>query len=88
MGCCNFCLDFGGIIYEVDIETFESMPNDCWAKLASDLPDTGGTKLNIRINRDGALFGYVLDYLRDGFVSLPLTVSIAAVGSGVLSVIS
>jgi hypothetical protein len=65
----------GGHKYEVSKNLFElNHPNSMLAKSASDQwhedPET-----EIFIERDGALFAFVLSYIRDQKVNLPLTVS-------------
>jgi hypothetical protein len=65
----------GGHKYEVSKNLFElNYPNSMLAKSASDQwhedPES-----EIFIERDGALFAFVLSYIRDQKVSLPLTVS-------------
>ncbi len=66
--------NIGGCTYEVSKSQLDSKPNTMLARSASDqwLQDS---KADIFIDRDGSLFKYVLSYLRDGRVDLPLTVS-------------
>ena len=63
----------GGQLYEVSKSLIEQREDTMLARLVSDtwLADPNST---IFIDRDGERFKYVVDYLRYGKVSLPLTV--------------
>ena len=69
-----FKFNVGGVRYEVSQSLLDANPNTMLAKSASkqwnEDPDA-----DIFIERDGARFGLVLDYIRDGRVSLPVTLS-------------
>lgn len=64
----------GGQIYEVSASLLDMHPDTMIAKITSSQwhcdPNT-----EVFIERDGTLFGYVLKYLRDRQVTLPLTVT-------------
>lgn len=66
--------DVGGTIYRVSRTLLDSHPNTMLARIASDTWNTGNGKA-IFIERSGTRFECVLDYLRDGSVSVPLSVS-------------
>lgn len=67
----------GGIFYELARSTLTLHPNTMLARLvdkvwAQDDPDPNDAHF---IDRNGDRFQYVLDYMRDGEVNLPMTVS-------------
>jgi hypothetical protein len=66
--------DVGGTIYRVSRTLLDSHPDTMLARLASDTWNTGNGEA-IFIERNGTRFECVLDYLRDGSVSVPLSVS-------------
>ena len=66
--------NIGGIRYEVSQSLLQSYPDSMLAKSAAEQWHTNPTA-EIFIDRNGARFQYVLDYLRDGRVHLPLLVS-------------
>ena len=63
----------GGHRYEVSRSMLSLHPQTMLAKSASEQWQTDPEK-EIFIDRDGATFGHVLNYLRDGKVSLPITI--------------
>jgi len=63
--------NIGGQRYEVSRSLLESHPDTMLAKSASDQWQKD-PKSEIFIERDGQRFRYILDYLRDGKVCLPL----------------
>ena len=69
--------DVGGKKHRVTKSQIDLHPNTMIAKLVSDQWRQDGEN-EIFIDRNGTLFEYVLDYLRDGKVHLPVTVSKAA----------
>ena len=64
--------NIGGHRYEVSRSLLESHPDTMLAKSASDQWQED-PESEIFIERDGQRFRFVLDYLRDGKVSLPIT---------------
>jgi hypothetical protein len=75
-------LNVGGTHYEVSRTVLESQPESMLASLVSDRWNNHGDETTgnneakaIKVDRNGFRFQFVLDYLRDGTVSLPLTVS-------------
>lgn len=69
--------DVGGKKYRVSKSQIDLHPNTMIAKLVSDQWHQDAEN-EIFIDRDGTLFQFVLNYLRDGKVYLPITVSKAA----------
>ena len=70
----------GGTRYEVARSLLEAHPDVMITRMISEewqqsIADNG----EVYIERDGARFKYLLDYLRDGKVALPLNVSKKAV---------
>mmetsp|Transcript_1481 Transcript_1481/g.2290 ORF Transcript_1481/g.2290 Transcript_1481/m.2290 type:complete len:266 (-) Transcript_1481:272-1069(-) len=64
----------GGKRYEVSRSLFESQSDTMLAKIASSKQcQEDPESETIFIDRDGTIFGYVLNYLRDGKVKLPIT---------------
>nr|XP_055034027.1 BTB/POZ domain-containing protein KCTD16a [Misgurnus anguillicaudatus] len=81
-GCAQSCssdvveLNVGGQVYYTRHATLTSVPNSLLGKLFSNKKDTSNDlardiKGRYFIDRDGFLFRYVLDYLRDKTVVLP-----------------
>lgn len=68
----------GGIRYEVAQSLLDACPDSMLARIASKEWEQN-EKSEIFIERDGTRFKYCLDVLRDGKVSLPLTVSKSAI---------
>jgi hypothetical protein len=64
----------GGTIYQVSRTLLDSHPDTMLARIASDTWNTGNGKA-IFIERNGTRFECVLDYLRDGSVTVPFSVS-------------
>mmetsp|Transcript_1081 Transcript_1081/g.1312 ORF Transcript_1081/g.1312 Transcript_1081/m.1312 type:complete len:229 (+) Transcript_1081:336-1022(+) len=62
----------GGIVYQVSRSLLQSHPDTMLAKSASDQWQED-PESEIFIERDGSRFRFVLDYLRDGCVCLPIT---------------
>jgi len=69
--------NIGGTRYEVARSLLEGHPDTMVARMASE-DWQQNAEAEIFIERDGTRFKYFLDYLRDGKVSLPLSVSKAA----------
>lgn len=70
----------GGTRYEVAMSLLEAHPDTMVARIVrEDWQQRDNSEEEIFIERDGARFKYFLDYLRDGKVSLPLTVSKSAI---------
>lgn len=65
------CFNVGGTKYEVARSTIEKYPDTMLSRLISKDWQQGS---EISIDRDGARFRFVLDYMRDQKVHLPLTV--------------
>ena len=81
----NVTFNVGGRMYQVRRSFLDAFPNTLLARAASkewrNDDDEGSTTTctaSIFIDRDGERFRYVLDYMRDGKVHLPLTESKAA----------
>jgi len=64
----------GGKLYEVSRSLIESFPSTMLARMVSETWQDD-SEATLFIDRDGERFRYCLDYMRDGKVSLPLTVS-------------
>ena len=63
----------GGKRYEVSQSMLDQHPQTMLARLASEAWNQGGKAEEIFIERDGERFRFVLDFLRDGKVGLPLS---------------
>jgi len=63
----------GGKHHEVSRSLFESQSDTMLAKIASKQCQEDPESETIFIDCDGTTFGYVLNYLRDGKVKLPIT---------------
>jgi hypothetical protein len=70
--------NIGGTRYEVSQSLLQSYPDSMLAKSAAEQWHTDPDS-EIFIDRDGARFQYVLDYLRDGAVQLPVVVTRASI---------
>jgi hypothetical protein len=69
--------NIGGTKYEVSRSVIDQRPHSNLAKICSDTWDKAPKKkkdFEIYIERNGERFQYVLDYLRDGSVQLPLSI--------------
>lgn len=69
-------LNVGGVNYTTSLETLTSQPESSLASIftsrdGSSASGTRDAKGRYFLDRDGVLFRYVLDYLRDGGVVLP-----------------
>ena len=71
-------LDVGGTIYKVSRSLLESFPDTMLARMVSETWQKDPNK-PIFVERDGESFRYVLHYMRDGHVFLPITMSKDAV---------
>jgi hypothetical protein len=69
--------NIGGTRYEVSQSLLQSYPNTMLAKCAKEQLHKDPNE-EIFIDQNGIRFQYVLDYLRDGKVSLPPTVTKAS----------
>jgi BTB/POZ domain len=67
--------DVGGTTYRVSRSTIESFPESMLARLVSETWNEQGDDTPIFIDRSGSRFEYVLDYLRDGTVDVPISMS-------------
>ena len=65
--------NIGGKRYEVTRSLFESQSDTMLAKIASEQWQEDDPESEIFIDRDGTIFRYVLNYLRDGEVKLPIS---------------
>ena len=63
----------GGKRYKVSRSLFDGQPDTRLANIASEQFLQEDPESEIFIDRDGTTFGYVLNYLRDGKVKLPIT---------------
>jgi hypothetical protein len=70
-------LNVGGTTYEVSRSLIEAYPHSMLARLVSDTWQQE-TKSKIFIDRNGLRFQYILDYMRDKKVHLPITIPKAA----------
>jgi hypothetical protein len=68
------CFDVGGKIYKVSRSLLQAHPDTMLARIASETWQSDSSQ-TIFIERDNERFRYCLDYLRDGSVDLPMTVS-------------
>lgn len=67
-------LNVGGQVYVTRLETLKAAPNSLlWAKFGQGSPDElpKDNKGRFFFDRDGSLFRYILDYLRDSELFLP-----------------
>ena len=72
-------LDVGGSIFKVARQTLQRYPESMLAKLVSeDWKPQDDNSTPVFIDRDGSRFQFVLDFLRDGKVHLPASVSAEA----------
>jgi hypothetical protein len=62
----------GGTFYEVYANTLLKHPNTTLARLLVSKPYILGSVTPVFIDRDGGRFKYILDWYRDGVISLPL----------------
>jgi hypothetical protein len=69
------CFDVGGKIYKVSRSLLQAHPDTMLARIASETWQSDSSSQTIFIDRDNERFRYCLDYLRDGSVDLPMTVS-------------
>ena len=72
----------GGMRYEVNQSLLLQFPNTLLARAVSETWNQSGNSNNssstngpILINRNGERFAYILDYMRDNRINLPITVS-------------
>ena len=72
--------DVGGVIYKLARSTLDLHPQTMLARLADKMWEQDGQGPNDAhfIDRNGDRFQFVLDYMRDGEVNLPMTVSKSA----------
>ena len=68
----------GGSVYQVSCNTLQRYPESMLAKLVSEVWKPQEPSAPIFIDRDGSRFQFVLDFLRDGKVHLPASVSAEA----------
>lgn len=66
-------LNVGGVHYTTKLKTLLSEPNTLLYEMFTGKPSevTKDAKGRVFIDRDGVLFRYILDYLRDSAISLP-----------------
>ena len=74
----NVVLNVGGTRYEVARTTLDRYPDSMLATLVSKRWTANNANRPIFIDRDGSRFQFVLDFLRDGKVHLPASVSAEA----------
>jgi BTB/POZ domain len=67
--------DVGGTSYRVSRSTIESFPESMLARLVSETWNEQDNDTPIFIDRNGSRFELVLDYLRDGTVDVPISMS-------------
>jgi BTB/POZ domain len=67
--------DVGGTSYRVSRSTIESFPESMLARLVSETWNEQDNDTPIFIDRSGSRFELVLDYLRDGTVDVPISMS-------------
>jgi BTB/POZ domain len=71
--------NIGGTKYEVSRSVIDNFPDSMLSKICSDTWNNNGDVVDgdegeLFIERDGERFRYVLDYMRDGSVHLPLSI--------------
>ena len=78
---CVVLFNVGGSKYKVSRSLIEQYPDTMLARLVSDTWRSNGydSEAEIFIDRDGYRFRFVLDYMRDHRIHLPLTASKTAV---------
>lgn len=69
------CFNVGGRIFETSRSLFDRYEDTVLATLVSDTWEDNPTKPPVFIDRNGDVFAHILDYLRYGSISLPLSVS-------------
>ena len=69
------CFNVGGRIFETSRSLFDRYEETVLATLVSDTWQDDPTKPPVFIDRNGDVFAHILDYLRYGSISLPLSVS-------------
>merc|ERR1740129_2236677 len=73
----TFKLNVGGTKYEVSNSLLDCFPNSMLRRITSDAWREGATDsqtMEIFIDRNGERFQYILDFMRDNVVVLPLSV--------------
>ena len=65
----------GGHLYEVSRSTLDVYPESLLSQTASQQWNVMGPGKAIFIDRDGARFSFILDFLRDGHIFLPITIT-------------
>lgn len=73
MGNSTVKFNVGGKIFEVNRSLLSKFDEEMMLRVAADLSDVPNEP--IFTDRDGERFAYVLDYMRDGKVSLPFSIS-------------
>lgn len=71
----NVMFDVGGKQYKVSCSLIDRFPSTILARMTSEVWRGADDDKPIFIDRDGETFRYCLDYMRDGHVSIPITVS-------------
>jgi hypothetical protein len=71
--------DVGGKIYKVAEDTLMKYENTVLAKMVSENWNKGNNLEPLFIDRNGERFQYILDWYRDGRITVPRTVAIEAV---------
>lgn len=74
MSSSNVSFNVGWKLFEVGRPLLDKYPDSMMLRVLGDLADNEKTD-PIFIDRDSTRFGYILDYMRDGKVTLPITIS-------------
>lgn len=71
--CGTITFNISGTLYEISRSLLEQFPNSMLAKCASEQWQKDPPESQIFIERNGVRFQYVLDYMRDGRVDVPVS---------------
>lgn len=77
-------LNVGGMRYDVAEDTLMKYEDTMLAKMVADKWQKGGDQEPKFIDRDGERFRYILDWYRDGRITVPRTITIDALKNDVL----
>jgi hypothetical protein len=77
-------LNVGGVRYEVAEDTLMRYEDTMLAKMISGKWKEGGNTEPLFIDRNGERFQYILDWYRDGKITVPKTITVEAIKSETL----